>query len=184
MAAVGGDDELGVRVLDAGAQRVGAEPAEHHRVHRAEPGDREHRDDGLRDQRQVDGDPVALRHAEAGEHVRGPLHLGGELGVGDGAGVARLALEVDGDAVAVAGEHVAVEAVVGDVELAVGEPLRERRVAPVEGRGEGLVPVQGAGLVGPEAEPIGCGGLVEVRLAIAFAANSGLGRNRLISSSA
>ena len=126
-AAVGGDDELGLGVVDAGAQAVGAEAAEDDRVDGAEPGDGEHGDDGLGDHRQVDRDAVALADAEGGEHVGGALDLGGQLGVGDAAGVAGLALPVDGDAVAVAGLDVAVEAVVGDVELAVGEPLREGR---------------------------------------------------------
>ncbi len=41
--AVGGDHELGSGVVDARAQAVGAEAAEHHRVHRAEARHREHR---------------------------------------------------------------------------------------------------------------------------------------------
>ena len=71
--------------------------------------------------------------------------------------VAGLALEVDGDAVAVAGLDVAVDAVVGDVELPVDEPLRERRVRPVEGLGGLGGPGQTAGLLGPEAQPVGLG---------------------------
>jgi hypothetical protein len=62
------------------------------------------------------------------------LHLALEVGIGDGAGVARLALEVDRDPVAVAGLDVPVDAVVGRVELAADEPLREGRVRPVQGR--------------------------------------------------
>ena len=55
-----------------------------------------------------------------------------QLGVGDVALLALLAPPVEGDAVAAAGLHVAVEAVVGDVQLAAHEPLGERRVRPVE----------------------------------------------------
>ena len=76
------------------------------------------------------------------------------------AGVARLALEVDGDAVAVAGFDVPVHAVVRDVELAVLEPLRERRVGPVERLGRLRGPGQAACLLGPEAQPVGLGLLV------------------------
>ena len=57
------------------------------------------------------------------------------------AGVARLALPVVGDLVAAAGLDVAVEAVVGDVELAADEPLGERQV-PLEDRVPRLVPVE------------------------------------------
>src|SRR5690606_29354113 len=67
-----------------------------------------------------------------------------------------------GDAVAVSGLDVPVEAVVGDVEAPVGEPAREGRVVPVEHLREGGVPVQEfARLVGPEAEPVGLGTFVE-----------------------
>ena len=45
--------------------------------------------------------------------------------------VDRFTEPVDGDAVTVACLDVAVHAVVGDVELAVGEPLRERCLRPV-----------------------------------------------------
>ena len=46
------------------ASSAAREPAEHHRVHRAEPGAGQHRDDRLRDHRHVDHDPVALADAE------------------------------------------------------------------------------------------------------------------------
>jgi hypothetical protein len=73
-----------------------------------------------------------------------------------------LAFPVQGDPVAVAGEHVPVEAVVRHVEFTVVEPLRERRVGPVEGAGERLVPVQQfAGLLGPETQPIFGGPFVQ-----------------------
>ena len=162
-AAVRGDHELGARVVDAAAQALGAEAAEHHRVHSAEAGDGEHRDNRLRDDGHVHGDAVALLDAQAREHVCSPLHLRGELGVGDAPAVARLTLPVDRHPVAVAGLHVPVEAVVRDVELAIGEPLGERRVRPVECFGEGLVPVQELSrLVGPEADAVGLGLVVEL----------------------
>ena len=62
-------------------------------------------------------------HAEALEHVRELADLVEQVAVGDRAGVARLALPVDRDLVALAAEHVPVEAVVGDVESAADEPL-------------------------------------------------------------
>jgi hypothetical protein len=57
---------------------------------------------------------------------------------------------------------VPVDAVVGDVELAADEPLRERRVGPVEDLGPLLRPGQPLGLLGPEGRPVGIGLLVDV----------------------
>ncbi len=51
---------FGLRVVDAHRELGGGEPAEDHRVHRAEPRAGQHRDDGLGHHRHVDDDPVAL----------------------------------------------------------------------------------------------------------------------------
>ena len=161
--AVRGDDELGAGVVDPGAQAVRAEPAEDDRVDGAHARHGEHRGDRLGDHRQIDRDAVALPDAETLEHVRDALDLVRQLGVGDAAAVAGLALPEERDAVAVASLDVPVEAVVGHVELAVVEPLGEGRVAPVEDLGEGLVPVHElARLIGPEALAIRGGALVEL----------------------
>ncbi len=164
VGAVGGDHELGLGVLDPGAQRVGGEAAEHHRVHGADPGAGQQRDHGLGDHGQVDGHAVALGHAEGLERVRGLLHLLGQLRVGVGAGVAGFALEVDGHPVAEPVLHVPVQRVVRGVDLAADEPLRERRVGPVQGLREVLVPGQQlAGLLRPESGAVGVGLGVIVR---------------------
>ncbi len=158
---VGGDDHAGLGVGDAGADGVGAEPAEHHRVRGAEAGAGQHRHDRLGDHGQVDRDPVALGHTQLGEGVGGLADAALQLGIRDRLGAALGALEVDGDPLAVAGLDVPVDAVVGDVELAVGEPRRERRVAPVQDLGEVLAPGDVLPrLVGPEALEVGVG-LVE-----------------------
>lgn len=177
VAAVGGDDDAGVGVLDAGGQRVRGEAAEDHRVRGADAGAGQHRDRGLGDHRHVDGDPVALLHAQLQQGVGGLGDLVLELGVGEGAAVAGLALEVDGDAVAVAGLHVAVHAVVGDVQRAVLEPLGERRVRPVERLGRLLRPGQPAGLLGPEAEPVSLGLFVRLRRDVGVRGQVGGGAN-------
>ena len=65
VAAVGGDERDGSGVVDAIAQRLGGEPAEHDRVHRADPGAGEHGDGRLGHHREVDRDPVAPLHARA-----------------------------------------------------------------------------------------------------------------------
>ena len=72
-------------------------------------------------------DPQALQ--DVGE----ALHLGQQLGVGDDPAVARLALPVEGHLVAPPGLDVAVEAVVGHVELAADEPLGEGQLPLADG---------------------------------------------------
>ena len=144
-------------------ERVGREPAEHDRVGRADAGAGQQGHRQLGDHRHVDGDPVALLDAEALEHVGEALHLGEQVGVGDGAGVARLALPVERDPVAPAGVDVAVEAVLGDVERAADEPLGEGQV-PLEDRVPVLIPVeQVGGLPGPEPLEVLVGLVVEER---------------------
>ena len=125
-AAVGGDDELRLRVVDAVAQRLGREPAEDDGVRRADARAGEHGDGQLGDHRHVDGDPVAGLDAQLEQGVGGLRDLALEVGVGDRPGVARLADPVVGDLVAEAVRDVPVDAVVGDVELAADEPLGER----------------------------------------------------------
>ena len=73
--AVGGDEQLRLGVVDAVAQRVGREAAEHDRVRRADAGARQHRDRQLGDHAQVDVDAVALADAERLQRVGDALHL-------------------------------------------------------------------------------------------------------------
>lgn len=154
VAAVGGDDQLGVGVLDPGGDGVGGEPAEDHRVRGTDAGAGEHRDDGLGDHRQVDRHPVALADTELQQRIGGLGDLVLELCVGDRATVTRLALEVDGDPLAMARLDMPVDAVVGHVELAVGEPLGKGRVGPVQCLGRLDSPAEAARLLGPEAEAV------------------------------
>ena len=65
IAAVGGDDDLRLRVVHAVAQRLGREAAEHHRVNRADARAREHRDDDFGDERHVDADAIPAPNAES-----------------------------------------------------------------------------------------------------------------------
>jgi hypothetical protein len=64
MAAIGGDQQTARRVVDAIAQRLGAEAAEHDAVHGADPRAGEHRDGELGNERQVDRDAIAFANAE------------------------------------------------------------------------------------------------------------------------
>ena len=151
VAAVGGDDHLHAAVDDAGGERVGGEAAEDHGVRRPDPGAGQHRDHGLEDHRHVDGDPVALLDAELGERVGGLADLVLQLGVRHRAGVVvGLAHPVQRDPVTEAVLDVPVEAVVRRVDGAADEPLRERRVRPVQHLVPLGVPVQPLGLLGPE----------------------------------
>ncbi len=155
--AVGGDQDLGLGVVDPVAQGVGREPAEDHAVGGADAGAGEHGHRQLGDHREVDVDPVAPFDPQGLEDVGEPGHLGRELGVGDGAGVARLALPVVGDLVAPTRGHVPVEAVGGGVEGAAHEPLGEGQL-PVEDRVPVGVPVEEVGrLAGPEALVVAVG---------------------------
>ena len=124
--AVDGDQRLRVRKLHALLHRVRREAAEDDVVRCADAGAGQHRHGDLGDHREVDPDDVALPDAPVLEGVGEALDLAEELGVGDLPLLALLAAPVEGDLVAVPGLDVAVEAVVGDVQLAVLEPLVER----------------------------------------------------------
>ena len=149
--AVDGDEDLRLADLHSLGHGTDGEAAEHHVVHRADAGARLHRDDDLRDHRKVDADDVAGLYAERLQPVGELLGVAKQVGIRHRALLALLAVPVVGDAITAARFDVAVEAVVGDVQLAVGEPLVEGRVGVVEHLGEGLGPVDEiARLLGPE----------------------------------
>jgi hypothetical protein len=145
---------LALRVVDPVRRSSRAEPAEDHRVGGADARAGQHGHGQLGDHRHVDGDPVPLAHTQALERVGGLLHVAVQVGVGDGAGVAGLALPVKGHLVAPAGGHVAVHRVVAHVELPADEPPGERQV-PLQDGVPVLEPVEQLGrLAGPEALPV------------------------------
>ena len=111
VAAVGGDEEARLLVVDAIAQRLGAEAAEDDAVDGADARAGEHRDRELGDQRQVDRDAVAFLDAERSQHVRELADLAVQLPVGQRALVAGLAFPDDGGLVPAPRADVAVEAV-------------------------------------------------------------------------
>jgi hypothetical protein len=65
---------LAAAVVDAIGDRVRREAAEHHRMHRADARAGEHRHRGFGNHRQVDGDDVALGHAERAQRVGEAAH--------------------------------------------------------------------------------------------------------------
>ena len=66
---------FGRGIVDPGGQLRRGEPAEHHRVHRADPGAGEHGDDRLGDHRHVDHHPVAGAVTQAPQHAGEPRDL-------------------------------------------------------------------------------------------------------------
>ncbi len=127
------DDHDRLRVVDTGGQLMGGEPAEHHRVHGAEPGARQHRDDGLRDHRHVQHHPVTLADPQTAQDTGETCCLVEQFPVGVRPLGARHGGVVDqrGLIAATVGD-VAVQGVGAGVQLPVGEPAVERWSAVVE----------------------------------------------------
>ena len=162
--AVDGDQRLGVGSRHPLDDRLGREAAEDDVVWRADACAGEHRDDDLGDHRQVDPDDVARTHPAVLERVGQALDVAVQVGVGDRALLALLAVPVERHALSAARQDVAVDAVVGGVQPAAAEPAVERRVGLVEHGGPAPVPVQALGLGGPEALVIARGVVVDRRI--------------------
>ena len=139
VATVGGDQHLRLGVVDAVGECRGRKAGEDHAVRRTEARAGEHGDCHLRDHRHVDRHAIALANAERLQRIRGLLHLAVQVVVGEGAPITRLADPVNGDLLAKPRRHMAVNAVLCNVQRAVGEPLGEREV-PLQRLGEGGAP--------------------------------------------
>jgi hypothetical protein len=87
---------------------------------------RKHRDDRLGNHRQEDPHDVALADAARLERVGETLDIAVQVGVGDRALLALLAAPEERDAIAVALLDVPVDAVIGRVQRAAGEPPVKR----------------------------------------------------------
>ena len=149
--AVDGDQHLGLADLHPLGHRGDREAAEDDVVHGADTRAGQHRDDDLGDHRQVDPDDVLGFDPERLQPVGQLLDVAQQIGVGDGPLLALFAMPVVGDPIAPPCLDVTVQAVVRDVELAVGEPPVERRAAVVQHLGEGGRPVdEQPGLLRPE----------------------------------
>ena len=147
-----------MRAASADAEK----PANTTRMQHAQPRARQHRDDRLGHHRHVDRDPITGYQPEVGQRVGGLADLGEQIRVRQLPAVAGFALPADRHPIAVAGLDVPVDAVVGDVELAADEPLRERRLRPVQHLVERRVPGQPVGLLRPERQPVGLGLAVQL----------------------
>ena len=102
-AAVGSNEQLGLGVFDAVTDGIGAEAAEDDAVGSADAGAGQHGNGQFGHHGQVDGHPVALRDAEALEHVCELADLTIEVPVGVDLPVAGLALPHDSRLIAACG---------------------------------------------------------------------------------
>src|SRR5256885_5616947 len=152
-AAVGGDDEARIGVVDALADGLGREAAEDHAVRRPDPGAREHGDRELGHHRHVDRDPVALLDAVPLERRGEPADFAVEVPVGQDAAVPGLAFPDQGGLGAPRTGDVTVEAVVRDVQLAADEPLGVGGL-PLERLLPRLEPVEVTGPLFPESDEV------------------------------
>ena len=107
---------------NAAGERVGREAAEHDRVDGADARAREHRDCCLGNHRQVDRDAIAFLHAQAAQRVAEPADPVIQLAISDARRFIRVVAFVDERRLVAALRQVTIEAVVGNVQLAVVEP--------------------------------------------------------------
>ncbi len=151
---VGSDNYLRLTVDDATGQSLRRETAEYHGVNRTDAGTGQHGDHGFGDHRHIDSHHVAAMHILAAQGVGELADFFMQLAVGDGAAFGRVvAFPDDRGLIATLGE-VTVQAVVGNVQGAIGEPFDVDVVVVERGllhRGERLDPVKALGLLAPEA---------------------------------
>ena len=121
-AFVGGDHQLGLAVGDATGQRLRREAAENDGMDGADAGAGQHGDGGFRDHRQVDGDAVALADTEVAQRVGEAADAGVQVAVADVLGLIRVVAFPEDRGLVAAFLQVAVQAVHGDVQLAVLVP--------------------------------------------------------------
>ena len=157
-AFVGGDDDVGLAVLDAAGQRIRREAAEHHGMNGADARAGEDGVGRLGDHRQVDGDAVALPDVAVAQHIGEAADVIVELLVSDLLGVLGIVAFPDDSDLVAAGVQMPVDAVIGGIGRAVLEPF-DRDMMRVEGRvldlAEVLVPVDALCVFAPEAVGIG-----------------------------
>ncbi|OIQ70140.1 hypothetical protein GALL_482510 [mine drainage metagenome] len=149
--ARGGDDRLGLCVVDAHGKLGRGEPAEYHRVDRTKAGAGQHRLQRLGHHRHVDDDAVALFDALGAQGAGKACHALLQLGIGDATGgMGDGAVVDDGKLIATPGQNVAVHRVPAGVDHAVLEPFVKRCVVGKQCAGGFFDPVNRLGLRHPE----------------------------------
>ena len=109
----------------------------------------QHCNRGFRDERQINRDAVSFAHTECLEDVAEFLDFAVQLSVGEGATVSGLAFPDQCFSVCALGGYMSIDAVRGDVELAVDKPLGAWRL-PLQHFFPRLDPVEMTRLLGPE----------------------------------
>ena len=107
----------------------------------ADFGDGQHSDGQFNHAPHVDGDGVALLHAQAFQHIGKAVDLFGQLGVAVGAGLAIFTFPDDGSFVLAAILHMAIQRVVNHIGLAADKPLEKGRATAVNHLSIGRIPV-------------------------------------------
>ena len=138
-AAIGGNHELGLTIVDPILDRFGAEAAKNHGMNRPDARAGEHGDHRLRNHRQVERNPIPGTDAHIFKDVRQTTDVKVELLISDRADVARLALEDQRRLVFARGAQVTVDAIFGHVEFTADKPFRVGRL-PIEDFLEGFSP--------------------------------------------
>ncbi len=161
-ASVSGDHEFGLPVDQAISQGFGAKSAKNDTVRCTDAGAGEHGDCSFWNHGHVDADAIAFSHAQLFEDVGKLADFPVQLGVGEGAGVARFALPNQGGFVFAPGSEVPVETVVGNVGFTADKPLGKGGL-PVEYGVPLLEPVQFLfGELRPEFLGVGFGAFVQL----------------------
>ena len=137
---ISGDDHHRTGPLHTVAHALRAEAAEHHRVDGADARAGLHCGHALDAHAHVDDNAVTLLDPACLHRVGQLAHLGQQFAVADAGDSTVVGLEDDGRLVAQAALDVAIQAVVADVQRAVGKPLVKGRVAAVQHFGEGGPP--------------------------------------------
>ena len=149
VTAVGGDEHFGLSIVDAVAQRLRAKSAEHHAVRRADAIAGVHGDHQLGNHAHVKADAIALLDTEFLQYVGKLVDFAPDIAIGQHALIARLAFPDDRRFVLATRLDVAIQAIIGSIELAADEPLRPRRV-PLQNFFPRLEPMKLFGGLGPE----------------------------------
>ena len=153
-------DDSRAGVVDACREFVCGEPAEHHRVDRAQPRARQHRDHRFGHHRHVDDDAIALADAQTPQRAGEACRLVEQFAVGvDALGPGHRGVVDQRGLLGAAALDVTVQRVGAGVQFAVGEPPVERRIGVVEDLLGLADPGHGLGGVRPEGRGIGDAGV-------------------------
>ena len=122
-ATIRGDDQSRIGILNSTDQRVGAKSTEYNGVGRANASAGQHRNSCFWNHRHIDRDAIARTYAKFRERICRFLNFMQHLRVGNRPSVVRLTFKVEGDSFSSTFKNMAIEAVIGGVELSPHKPL-------------------------------------------------------------